>query len=149
MMMFDVLPPRGGSTRRRSARSAKPICLRGMGTFSTDGGDTSCERPLRLASLGTSPSRGRNVTRRFALAGIVGLALLPAACDRMVTKADILKKAEGARTKADLEKQVGKPSEVDKVGPMEQWTYKTSDGSVVFMILNDRIVFDATGSKPR
>jgi hypothetical protein len=92
----------------------------------------------------------RTPVRRAVLAGIATLALLPAACDKPATKADILKKAEGARTKADLEKQVGKPSEVDKVGPMEQWTYKAQDGTVVFMILNDRIVFDATGgSKPR
>ena len=101
--------------------------------------------PLRPS--GTSPLTGGGINRRTVL---IGLALLPAACEKAATKADILKKAEGARTKADLEKQVGKPSEVDKVGPMEQWTYKAQDGTVVFMILNDRIVFDATGgSKPR
>jgi hypothetical protein len=105
------------------------------------------------SAFGRSNERGgrdtRAPARRAVLAALLGLALLPAACDKPATKADILKKAEGARTKADLEKQVGKPSEVDKAGPMEQWTYKAQDGTVVFMILNDRIVFDATGSKPR
>ncbi len=38
------------------------------------------------------------------------------------TKADILKKAKGADTVEQLEAALGKPDEVDKIGPLEQWS---------------------------
>jgi hypothetical protein len=59
----------------------------------------------------------------------------------------ILKKAEGADTKAELEAALGTPSEVSKVGPIEKWTYKASDGSVIFLITGDYITFEVTGEK--
>lgn len=54
-------------------------------------------------------------------------------------KQDILKKAEKAATKAELEKALGKPTEVSKVGPVEKWSYKAKDGVVVFMIAGDKV----------
>jgi hypothetical protein len=82
--------------------------------------------------------------RRLLIAALV--ASLPiAACDQTPTKAEILKKAEGAKRKADLEKALGKPSEVDKLGPVEKWTYKASDGSVTYIIVADQVTLEATG----
>ncbi|HJQ55529.1 MAG TPA: hypothetical protein VJ890_01395 [Vineibacter sp.] len=83
--------------------------------------------------------------RRRLLIGALAASLLLAACDTSPTKADILKKAEGARTKADLEKALGKPTEVDKIGPVEKWTYKASDGSVSYIIVADQVTLEATG----
>ena len=89
-------------------------------------------------------------TRRLLLAGSAGLvAALLAGCERKPTKADLLKKAETARTRADLEKALGNPDEIDKVGPAQRWTYKASDGTVTFMIMADRVVLDVTGGKPK
>lgn len=76
----------------------------------------------------------------------MALLLALAACFHS-SKADILKKAEGADTKAELEAALGTPSEVSKVGPIEKWTYKASDGSVIFLITGDYITFEVTGEK--
>lgn len=81
--------------------------------------------------------------RRLVLAAMMALAV--AGCDRTPSKADLLKKAEGVKTKADLEKALGKPAEVDKVGPIERWTYKASDGSVTYIIVADQVTLDMTG----
>jgi hypothetical protein len=61
------------------------------------------------------------------------------------TKEDILAKAKNAATKADLEKALGRPDDIGKFGPMEKWTYKASNGQVVFMIVGDRITLETTG----
>jgi hypothetical protein len=82
--------------------------------------------------------------RLFCVA--LGATLFLAGCDKAPSKADILKKAEGAKTKADLEKALGKPTEVDKVGPIEKWTYKASDGSVTYVIVADQVTLDITGN---
>ncbi len=76
----------------------------------------------------------------------LALVLLLIACFH-ASKADILKKAEGAKTKADLEAALGEPSEISKVGPIEKWTYNASDGSVIFLITGDYITFEVTGEK--
>ncbi len=60
------------------------------------------------------------------------------------SKADIIKKAEGASTKADLESALGEPSEVSKIGPIEKWTYKAADGAVVFLLAGDSVTFEVT-----
>ena len=72
-------------------------------------------------------------------------ALVLAGCDQTPSKAEILKKAEGVKTKAELEKVLGKPAELDKVGPIEKWTYKASDGSVTYIIVADQVTLDMTG----
>ncbi|HKU95027.1 MAG TPA: hypothetical protein VJR58_07115 [Vineibacter sp.] len=81
--------------------------------------------------------------RLFMAAGMAALVL--AGCDQTPSKAEILKKAEGVKTKAELEKVLGKPAELDKVGPIEKWTYKASDGSVTYIIVADQVTLDMTG----
>lgn len=86
--------------------------------------------------------------RRPLLAGLMAMTVL-AGCDQSPTKADILKKAEGAKTKAALEKALGKPTEVDKIGPVEKWTYKASDGTVSYIIVADQVTLETTGSNKK
>lgn len=77
---------------------------------------------------------------------IAALALLALAACGDPSKGEIIKKAENASTKAELEKALGAPTEVDKVGPLEKWTYKASDGAVVFAIIGDTVTMKATSS---
>ena len=84
---------------------------------------------------------------RRAVVAALAAALLLAGCDKTPTKADLLKKAEGVKTKADLEKALGKPSDVEKVGPLEKWTYKASDGAVTYIIVADQVRLDITEDK--
>jgi hypothetical protein len=83
--------------------------------------------------------------RTRSLAALLGLLLL-AAC-LAPSKADLIKKAEGAKSRADLEAALGEPSEVSKLGPIEKWTYVASDGSVVFVLAGDTITFEATADR--
>ncbi len=73
------------------------------------------------------------------------LALTLTACDP--AKDEIIAKAEGAGTKAELRAALGDPDEVDKLGPVETWTYAASDGSVSFVIAGDTVTLTATGGK--
>ena len=65
------------------------------------------------------------------------------------SKADILKKAKGAETTEQLEAALGRPDEVDKLGPLEQWSYEASDGKVVFAIVAGRVTLEATADKAK
>jgi hypothetical protein len=65
-------------------------------------------------------------------------------CSR--TKEDLVQKARGASTRAELEQALGKPSDISKLGPVEHWTYKASNGTVVFLIVGDKVTLQATGS---
>lgn len=77
---------------------------------------------------------------------VAALALLALAACGDPSKGEIIKKAENASTKAELEKALGPPTEVDKVGPLEKWTYKASDGAVVFAIIGDTVTMKVTSS---
>ena len=57
---------------------------------------------------------------------------------------DILKQAEGVETKQELEAKIGAPDEVDKLGPLEKWTYRASDGEVEFVITGDNVGLKST-----
>jgi len=57
---------------------------------------------------------------------------------------EILKQAEGVETKQELEAAIGAPDEVDKLGPMERWTYRASEGDVEFVITGDKVKFKST-----
>ena len=57
---------------------------------------------------------------------------------------EILKQAEGVETKQDLEAAIGAPDEVDKLGPVEKWTYHASDGEVDFVITGDKVALEST-----
>ncbi len=82
---------------------------------------------------------------RYSIKVLVSaLALLALTACGDPSKGEIIKKAENATTKAELEKALGAPTEVDKVGPLEKWTYKASDGVVVFAIVGDTVTMKAT-----
>jgi hypothetical protein len=75
---------------------------------------------------------------------VLALALLAlAGCSR--AKEDVLKKAETVKTRADLESRLGRPDDIAKLGPMERWTYKATNGEVVFVIVGDAVTLQATG----
>jgi len=81
-----------------------------------------------------------------ALAGLViGLVLLALAGCGPSSKEEILGKARGITTRAELEKALGKPSDIDKLGPVEKWTYKASNGEVVYVIVGDAVTLEAAG----
>ncbi len=69
--------------------------------------------------------------------------LLLAACFAP-SKADLLKKAKGVDSRAELEEALGEPSEVSKVGPIERWIYQASDGKVIFILAGDTVTFEVT-----
>ena len=62
-------------------------------------------------------------------------------CSR--SKEDLVEKSRGASTRAELERALGKPSDIAKLGPVEQWTYKASNGNVVFLIVADKVTLQA------
>jgi len=86
---------------------------------------------------------------RVMIRGVVwGLALvLLTACGGR-TKEDIIQKARDVSTRADLEKALGQPTDIAKLGPMERWTYKASNGEVVFLIIGDTVTLQTTGGPP-
>jgi len=87
--------------------------------------------------------------RRFLnLFAALALASLLAGCFGE-SKADLLKKAEGVDTTAQLEAALGAPDEVDKLGPLEQWTYEATDGKVVFAIVGGKVTLEATADKAK
>jgi len=86
--------------------------------------------------------------KNFVLMCMVLVALTLAGCGRG-SKQDVMKKAEGISKKADLEKALGKPDSFSSsgIGPLtiETWTYKVSDGEVVFVITGDTVSLKAAG----
>jgi len=83
---------------------------------------------------------------RVITALLVGMlaASLVAGCSR--SKEDLIEKSRGASTRAELERTLGKPSDISKLGPVEQWTYQASNGTVVFLIVGDKVTLQAAGS---
>ena len=79
------------------------------------------------------------------LVALSGLVLLSACF--APSKSDLIKKAEGAKSRAELEAALGEPSEVSKIGPIEKWTYVASDGTVVFVLAGDTITFEVTADR--
>jgi hypothetical protein len=80
---------------------------------------------------------------RIAIAFLALAALVFAGCGPP-SKHEILSKAEGLETKAELEAAIGPPSDVDKVGPIARWTYVASDGEVEFVITGDNVSLGST-----
>jgi hypothetical protein len=83
--------------------------------------------------------------RRFVIALCAAALLSLTACGGR-TKEDIVQKARDISTRAQLEKALGEPTDIAKLGPMERWTYKASNGEVVFVIVGDTVTLQATGS---
>jgi hypothetical protein len=67
-------------------------------------------------------------------------------CSR--SKEDLVEKSRNVSTRAELELALGKPSNISKIGPVEQWTYNASNGTVVFLIVADKVTLQAAGSAP-
>ena len=61
------------------------------------------------------------------------------------SKTDIVAKARDVTTRAELEKALGKPDDIDKLSPVEKWTYKVKDGRVVFILVGDAVAIEKTG----
>jgi hypothetical protein len=83
------------------------------------------------------------LARLMGAAGMALLLLLSGCGDP--SKHEIVKKAEGAKNKAQLEKALGAPDDIGKVGPVETWTYTAADGEVVFLIVGDSVSLKVTG----
>ena len=81
--------------------------------------------------------------RKLKLLAALTFAILLAACGEP-SKGDLIDKAAAATTKAELRQALGKPTSVDKIGPVEKWTYKASDGTVIFVITGDIVAMQAT-----
>jgi hypothetical protein len=77
------------------------------------------------------------------LVGALAAGLLTG-CSR--SKEDLIEKSRGVSTRAELEQALGRPSDINKLGPVEQWTYKASNGTVVFLIVGDKVTLQAAGS---
>ena len=71
----------------------------------------------------------------------LGLALPLAACEP--SKEDLLTKAEAVATKAQLRDALGQPDDIQKLGPIETWTYRAKNGEVTFLIAGDVVTLKA------
>jgi hypothetical protein len=81
------------------------------------------------------------VRRTAWLLAWVGLV---AGCQE-TTKDDILERSAGVKTTVELREAIGAPTDRDKLGPLETWTYEASDGSVTFLITGDTVQLQTTG----
>jgi hypothetical protein len=81
---------------------------------------------------------------RIAIAMCAAALLSLTACGGR-TKEDIVQKARDVSTRAQLEKALGTPTDIAKLGPIERWTYKASNGEVVFLIVGDTVTLQTTG----
>ena len=84
------------------------------------------------------------IGRIWNLVTCAALALVLVGCGPS-SKSDIVSKAKDAKTRADLERVLGKADDVSKLGPIEKWTYKAKDGRVVFILVGDTVTIEKTG----
>ena len=61
------------------------------------------------------------------------------------TKEDIVAKARDVSKRAELERVLGKPDDITKLGPVETWRYQASNGEVIFLIVGDDVTLQAAG----
>jgi hypothetical protein len=89
------------------------------------------------------------MTRRMiALGSCLLLTFVLAGCGPS-TKEDIVLKAKEAKTRAALEKALGRPDDISKLGPVEKWTYKAKNGQVTFVLVGDTVTIEATDSEKK
>jgi hypothetical protein len=88
-------------------------------------------------------------SHRWLAAVALAAALALAGCFHQDSKAEIARKAETATTKQELRRALGDPDTLNKIGPLEEWIYKASDGVVRFPILGDQVGPVVTGEKPK
>jgi hypothetical protein len=79
------------------------------------------------------------------VAMLCALALCSLASCGSPTKEDLIAKTRSVSTRDELEKAAGRPSDIAKLGPIEKWTYKASNGAVVFVIVGDKVTLQAAG----
>ena len=82
-----------------------------------------------------------SLTRVFFLAFI---ALAIVGCNDR--KEDILKKSENATTRDQLRAAIGDPDDINKLGPIETWTYDASNGRVTFTFAGDTVTLKTASS---
>jgi hypothetical protein len=80
--------------------------------------------------------------RALTLSALLTAAITVGGCTQ--SKEDILKKAEGASTKTALEDALGRPDDIQKLGPLETWTYRGSNGAVSFVIAGEQVTLSTT-----
>jgi hypothetical protein len=85
------------------------------------------------------------MVRAFAC-GLVALGLV--ACGR-ASKEEIVAKARDISRRAELERAFGKPDDITKLGPLETWRYKASNGEVIFLIVGDDVTLQAAGGSDK
>jgi len=85
------------------------------------------------------------MVRGFAC-GLVLLGLV--ACGR-ASKEEIVAKARDISRRAELERALGKPDDITKLGPVETWRYKASNGEVIFLIVGDDVTLQAAGGSDK
>jgi hypothetical protein len=88
---------------------------------------------------------GKDLGVRKIGAALLVVGLWAGACGSP-TKEDIIGKARNVSTRAELEKALGKPTDIGKLGPVETWTYKASNGEVVFLLIGDKVTLQATST---
>jgi hypothetical protein len=85
--------------------------------------------------------------RVIAVAVVAGLTLVGGCGSR--TKEAMVEKARNVSTRVELEKALGRPDDVTKLGPVETWTYRASNGQVVFLIVGDSVTLQAAGGETK
>ncbi len=86
--------------------------------------------------------------RMIALGSCLLLTFVLAGCGPS-TKEDIVLKAKDVKTRAALEKALGKPDDISKLGPVEKWAYKAKNGQVTFVLVGDTVTIEATDSEKK
>ncbi len=82
--------------------------------------------------------------RMLTMVPCMALVLLFAGCGPP-TKEDLLAKARDVKTRTQLENALGKADDISKLGPIEKWTYKASNGQVVFVLVGETVTIEAAG----
>lgn len=83
--------------------------------------------------------------RRLIVSALALAVALPlAACEP--SKEDLLTKAETVETKAQLREALGQPDDIQKLGPIETWTYRAKNGEVTFLIAGEVVTLKAASS---
>jgi hypothetical protein len=77
---------------------------------------------------------------------LVWLLAAALACGSGRSKEEMVEKSRSASTRAELRQALGEPTDITKLGPVEQWTYKASNGTVVFLILGDKVTLQTAGN---
>lgn len=60
---------------------------------------------------------------------------------------ELIEKARGASTREQLQEALGEPNDLVKIGPLEKWTYRASDGEVSYIITGDAVALELAGDK--